>query len=237
MTLACINYINLSTAQVPQRAKEIGIRKTLGARPTVLTFNFLIETFCISLLSLLLSWPMVVAFRHLYPEFLPAAIETYSNLWTIALFLLGLILLITAFAGLYPSYLINKLRAIETLKGKLETRIQGTRLTLRKGLIVFQFIIAQFFIVGALIMAYQLNYTLTKDLGFSHDAVVTVRMPYKSYQNADVDPLLYKQALQKHPEVVQIAQGHEPQNQNHCGNMYDFAADTGRIQLASPRKY
>ncbi|PVH26168.1 ABC transporter permease [Sphingobacterium corticibacter] len=237
LTLACINYINLSTAQVPQRAKEIGIRKTLGARPLSLTFDFLLETCCICLLSLFLSWPIVVLFRNLYPEFLPAGMEAYSNPWIIAAFLLILTLVITVFAGLYPSYLINKLRVIETLKGKVETRIQGTKLTLRKGLIVFQFIIAQFFIVGALIMAYQLNFTLTKDMGFSHDAVVTVRMPYKSYQNSDVDPALYKQALQKYPEIVKIAQGHEPQNQNHWGNIYDFAADTGRVQFNTPLKY
>ncbi|MFD2743775.1 MULTISPECIES: ABC transporter permease [Sphingobacterium] len=237
LILACINYVNLSTAQVPQRAKEIGIRKTLGARPLSLTFDFLLETFCICLLSLLLSWPIVSLFRNLYPEFLPAGMDSYSNTWIIAAFLLVLTVIITVLAGLYPSYLINQLRVIETLKGKLETRIQGTKLTLRKGLIVFQFIIAQFFIVGALIMAYQLNFTLTKDLGFSHDAVVTVRMPFKSYHNADVAPALYKQALEKHPEIAKIARGHEPQNQNHWGNTYSFAADTGRVRFNTPLKY
>ncbi|WP_166335362.1 ABC transporter permease [Sphingobacterium chungjuense] len=237
LLLACINYINLSTAQVPQRAKEIGIRKTLGALPTVLTFKFLAETFCICLVSLIISWPFVSLFPKLYPEYIPESMEMYSNPWIITAFLMGLVVFITIFASLYPAYLINKLRAIETLKGKVETRIQGTRLTLRKGLIVFQFVIAQFFIVGALIMSYQLNFTLSKDLGFTHDAVVMVRMPYKSYQNADVDPFLYKEALAKYPGIKQIALGHEPQSQNHWGNIYNFAADTGSVQLSTPRKY
>ncbi|MFD2600290.1 ABC transporter permease [Sphingobacterium corticis] len=237
LILACINYINLSTAQVPQRAKEIGIRKTLGARPSTLTWNFFAETFSICLFALILSWPIVSIFRKVYPEFIPDGLVNFSNPWLITAFVFGLTILIAVFTSLYPSYLINKLRSIETLKGKMETRIQGTRLTLRKGLIIFQFIIAQFFIVGAMIMAYQLNFTLNKNLGFEHDAVVTVRMPYKSYQNADVDPLLYKHALAKRPEISKIAMGHEPQNSNHWGSIYYLASDTGQIQLSSAYKY
>lgn len=237
LLLACINYINLSTAQVPQRAREIGIRKTLGATPRSLTWGFLIETACIALLAVLISWPLVFLFRQLYPEFIPTGMLEYEQLGLIILFLIGLTALISLFSGLYPTYLINKVQAIETLKGNVETQIKGTKLTLRKSLIVFQFIIAQFFIVSALIIGQQLNFTLTKDLGFTHDAIVTLQMPYKSYQNADVDPFLYKQALAKHPEIAAVAMGHEPQSNNHWGSIYYFASDTGQVQLMTPRKY
>ncbi|MBD1427216.1 ABC transporter permease [Sphingobacterium arenae] len=237
LILACINYINLSTAQVPQRAKEIGIRKTLGARPVSLTANFIVETLCITFCALLLSGPLVLFFQRVFPELMPNGIEHFDNSLPVGIFLFGLILLISFFAGLYPAYLINKVRSIETLKGRVETKIKGTRLTLRRSLIVFQFIIAQFFIVSALIIEQQLDYTLRSDLGFVHDAIVNIRMPYKSYQNNDVDPFLYKQALKKYPEIAGIAMGHEPQSDNHWGNLYYYTADTGRIQLHIPRKY
>ncbi|SFS92711.1 ABC transporter permease [Sphingobacterium wenxiniae] len=237
LILACINYINLSTAQVPQRAREIGVRKTLGARPVSLTANFMVETLFITSFALLLSWPLVSLFQTIFPEFMPKGIDRFDNSLIVGIFLFGLLILISFFAGLYPAYLINRVRAVETLKGKVETKIKGTRLTLRKSLIVFQFIIAQFFIVSALIIGQQLDYTLKADLGFVHDAIVNVRMPYKSYQNSDVDPFLYKQALEKYPEIAGIALGHEPQSNNHWGNLYYFTADTGRIQLHAPRKY
>lgn len=237
LLLACINYINLSTAQIPQRAKEIGIRKTLGARPWAITGGFLVETFCISLFALLLSWPIVIGFQTVYPAFIPANMQEFQSVWQLSLFLLVLILFITFISGIYPAYLINKVRSIDTLKGKLETKIKGTRINLRKSLIVFQFIIAQFFMVCALIMGKQLDFTLNSDLGFSHQAVVNIAMPYKSYQNSDVNPFLYKQALQKYPEISAVALGHEPLNNNYWGNVYYLQVDTGRIQLQTPRKY
>ena len=237
LILACINYVNLSTAQVPQRAKEIGIRKTLGAKPRYLTANFLIETFVVTLFALLASWPLIAGFQRIFPEFMPTGLADFDNHPIVALFLIALLVLITFVAGLYPAYLINRLRAIETLKGKLETKVRGTRLTLRKSLIVFQFIIAQFFIVSALIIGQQLEFTLKTDLGFTHDAVVNIQMPYKSYQNSDVNPFLYKYALEKHPEIVGVSLGHEPLNNSHWGDIYFFSADTGRIRLNAPRKY
>lgn len=237
LLLACINYINLSTAQVPQRAKEIGIRKTLGAKPGYLTANFLMETTSITLFALLLSWPLVGLFRRIYPEFIPSEMLNFDQTGLVILFLIALIMVISLLAGLYPAYLINKVRSVDTLKGKLETKIKGTRVTLRKSLIVFQFIIAQFFIVGALIIGQQLNFTLKKDLGFTHEAIVTIQMPYKSYQDADVDPFLYKHSLEKYPEIAGIAMGHEPQSNNYWGSAYYFSADTGQVQLMTPRKY
>src|SRR5690606_9479928 len=110
-------------------------------------------------------------------------------------------------------------------------------LNLRKGLIVFQFVIAQVFIVSALIISQQLNYTLQKDLGFSHDAVVNIAMPSKSDQGADIDPFLYKQALNKHPEIADIALGHEPLSRDTWSFGYDYASDTGKVQLSILTKY
>src|SRR3546814_11013166 len=94
------------------------------------------------------------------------------------------------------------------LKGQGEKMVMGARLSLRKTLIVFQFVIAQVFIVSALIIGQQLSYTLGKDLGFTHDAVVNIPMPYRSDQGADIDPFIYKRALAQHPEIPPLALGH-----------------------------
>src|SRR5690606_37417056 len=125
----------------------------------------------------------------------------------------------------------------QVLKGHGEKMIVGARLNLRKALIVFQFIIAQVFIVSALIIGQQLNYTLDKDLGFTHDAVVNIGTPYRSDQGADIDPFLYKQALAQHPEITGVALGHEPLNKNHWGTDLRITTDNGDVRVNMPRKY
>ncbi|MCX2681744.1 ABC transporter permease [Galbibacter sp. EGI 63066] len=237
LLLACINYINLSTAQVPQRAKEIGIRKTLGGRPLAITVNFLVEILIITLLASLLSWPLTGLFQMAYPEFFPGGIENFGNATAVFGFLMLLTLIITLILSVYPAFLINKVQTAEALKGKSNGLLTGGKLSLRKSLIVFQFVIAQFFVVSTLIIGKQLSYTLNKDLGFEHNAVVNVYMPYKSYQGADIDPFLYKQALKKHPEIEGVAMGHMPLSNNHWGDLYHIASDTGKVELSAPRKY
>ncbi len=237
LVLACINYINLSTAQVPQRAKEIGVRKTLGGTPRALIGAFLVETLAITLIALLLAVPLTGAFTALFPEFIPEGIDAYANPSGLALFLSALLIVVTLAAGLYPAWLITKVRTVQVLKGMGERMVSGARLNLRKALIVFQFVIAQVFIVSALIIGQQLNYTLSKDLGFTPDAVANIRMPYRSDQGADIDPFIYKRALMQHPEITDIAMGHEPLNNNHWGTDFYYTADTGQVRLDMPRKY
>ncbi|SEL53746.1 ABC transporter permease [Parapedobacter koreensis] len=237
LVLACINYVNLSTAQVPQRAREIGIRKTLGGTPHALIGNFLAETLAIALVALLLAIPLTSLFMVVFPEFIPEGLRDFRNHTGLVLFLLTLLGTITLAAGLYPAWLITKVQTVKVLKGQGEKMVVGARLNFRKALIVFQFVIAQVFIVSALIIGQQLNYTLDKDLGFTHDAVVNIAMPYRSDQGADIDPAIYKRALAQRPEIEGIAMGHEPLNNSHWGTTFDYAADTGQVRLNMPRKY
>jgi putative ABC transport system permease protein len=237
LLLAIINYINLSTAMIPNRAKEIGIRKTLGASPNELSAQYLIETMLITTTALLASWPMVQLFKYVYPEFIPQEMNQYANPWYLFGFLFILLVILTFLNGLYPSFIIRKLRSIETLKGRIDTKITGNRLTLRKSFIVFQFIIAQFFIISALVMGMQLRYTLHKDLGFTHDAVIQIQMPYKAHHHPNTDPFNFKNALQRDPKIQGVTLGHDPQSPNHWGTVYHYASDSGKVQLQTPRKY
>lgn len=236
LLLACINYINLSTSQIPQRAKEIGIRKTLGIRSSLLTFNFILETAMIVAFSLLLSIPLVSLFYQFFPEFVPADLNYFQNNLLLSGFLFLLFLVITLFSSLYPAYLINKVNVMETLKGQKEKKISGTQLTLRKMLVIFQFVIAQVFIISAIIIGHQLNYTLNKDLGYEYDAIVTQNMPYKNYQGGTIDPQIYKNALEKYPEFESITRGHSPQSNNHWITVFYLNTDTGKMQLTTGQK-
>src|SRR5690606_16400104 len=125
---------------------------------------------------------------------------------------------------------------METLKGQKEKKISGTQLTLRKMLVIFQFVIAQVFIISAIIIGHQLNYTLNKDLGYEYDAVVTQNMPYKNYQGGTIDPQIYKNALEKYPEFESITRGHSPQSNNHWITVFYLNTDTGKMQLTTGQK-
>ncbi len=237
LILACINYINLSTAQVPQRAKEIGVRKTLGGTPRALIGSFLIETLTITVVALLLAVPMTGLFMAIFPEFIPDGMQAFTNPVGLVLFLASLLVVITLAAGVYPAWLTTRVRTVQVLKGHVEKMVVDARLNLRKTLIVFQFVIAQVFIVSALIIGQQLSYTLGKDLGFTHDAVVNIPIPYRSDQGANIDPFIFKRALAQHPEIPAIALGHEPLNNNHWGTDLRYVADTGEVRVNMPRKY
>lgn len=233
--LAGINYINLSTAQLPQRSREIGVRKTLGSGPRTLIFHFMLETFAIVLFAFLLSVPLSVLFIKSFNEFIPDGLNSFDNYFAWILFAVGLISLITLVSGLYPSWLITKVRTVEVLKGQTE-QLGGAQLSFRKVLIVFQFVIAQVFIIAALIIGQQLNYTLNKDMGFSHEAVITTQIPFAT-SDKNVDPRLLKQALEKYPEISATSLGHLPLNNSMWGNVLFYGTDTVKTQVSVNFKY
>src|SRR3546814_15643717 len=107
----------------------------------------------------------------IFPEFIPEGMRAFTNPVGLVFFLTSLLVVITLAAGIYPAWLITRVRTVQVLKGQGEKMVMGARLSLRKTLIVFQFVIAQVFIVSALIIGQQLSYTLGKDLGFTNDEI------------------------------------------------------------------
>lgn len=237
LLLASINYINLSTAQIPYRNKEIGIRRTLGAKSGQLKKGFLYETLVISLLALALAFPLMMGFYLFYGDFMPPRINDYSAVLPISLFIVGLLLILTFLTGLYPAHLINKVNVSKVLQSHGAGRLSFGNLNVRKAMIVFQFVIAQVFVIGAFVIAAQIKYMINTDLGFNKEAVVTIELPYKSYQNADVDPFLFKQALKKYPEIQQVSLGHTPMNNMYWGNNLVRITDSGETTLNMNFKY
>ncbi|HXL55297.1 MAG TPA: FtsX-like permease family protein, partial [Chitinophagaceae bacterium] len=172
LLIAAINFINLSTAQSLQRAKEIGIRKVLGSGRASLVLQFLNETFIITLfaviLSLLITPPLISAFH----TFIPDGVALNFSLKTL-IFILLVIIVTSLLAGLYPAKVLSSYLPVITLKGAGIQKGSGKNY-LRKGLIVFQFTISLIFIIGTLIIGNQTNYVLNTDMGFTKNAIINI---------------------------------------------------------------
>ena len=175
LLIACFNFINLSTARSANRAREVGIRKVLGSRRNQLIRQFLNESVSLSLFSLALSLVIVVL---VLPAFNALAGKQFSAAelmrWPLLLGFLGIITLTGLAAGSFPAFLLSSFRPVAVLKGKFSSGSRNS--ALRKILVVVQFSISIFMIVGILIMVRQLDYLKNKDLGFKRDQLVV--MPF-----------------------------------------------------------
>lgn len=175
---ACVNFINLATAQAIRRSREVGVRKVLGSTRGQLVRQFLGETGVLTGLSVGLallvaqaSLPFVGDLLHITP----GAVTLFSPLPLG--FLLGLGLLTTVLAGFYPALVLSGYQPILALKGRVQVLGAGHYFTLRRGLIVGQFAISQILIIGTIIAYCQMEFFRSVDLGYNRDAVLTVKLP------------------------------------------------------------
>ena len=176
LLIACINFMNLSTAQAAQRAREVGVRKVLGAVRQQLVKQFMTEAFLICFISLLFALGiaelmLMTFFNDLLDKDLSLAFLLDSNY---ILALMGLLTLISLMSGLYPSFYLSRFKTVLTLKGKTEEA--GSVLGLRRVLVVFQFFVAAILIIGTLAVLKQISLLQNKHLGFDRDALIAVRM-------------------------------------------------------------
>ncbi|MVM32564.1 FtsX-like permease family protein [Spirosoma sp. HMF4905] len=173
LLIAAINFINLSTAQSVQRAKETGIRKVMGSSRTNLVLQFLSETAFLTFLAVLISLALVSPILSVFQSLTPKGLTFDLFSWQTLVFL-GVVTLITSLlSGFYPSWVLSSYVPALTLKGQTALT-GGQKGYLRKGLIVFQFTVSLAFIIGTLMVGRQLNYMRNKDLGFSTDAIIEV---------------------------------------------------------------
>jgi putative ABC transport system permease protein len=177
LLIACINFMNLTTARSAGRAKEVGIRKVLGTERRFLIFQFLTESTLMVIFSLLLA--IFIAYLVL-PLFNNVANKSLAlgDLFSpyILPLLLALPVVVGLLAGSYPAFFLSSFKPIEVLKGKLN---MGNRsVSLRSVLVVFQFATSIILIVGTLVIYKQLDYIRTKDLGYNKDQVLTIRNTY-----------------------------------------------------------
>ncbi len=184
LVIACINFINLSTARSAERAREVGIRKTFGSERRSLVTQFLVESIMISFISLLIALIMVLALMPLYNNLTdkhlsPAII--FSPLPVILMILMSLV--IGLFAGIYPAFVLSSFKPIFVLKGRLQTGRHG--IGLRNALVVFQFGISVILIICTLVVNQQMEYVTGNNLGYKKDLVLVVERTDLLRENRD----------------------------------------------------
>ena len=180
LLLGCINFINLTTANAAQRAKEIGIRKTMGSSRKQLVIQFMGETFLLTSIAAFFSFCLAPLLLQLFADFIPQGL-VFAPLHQpyILAFLLLLIVVVSFLAGLYPSIILSGYKPVHVLKSQSLISNNETRHAwVRKTLTVFQFVVAQFFVIATMMIGKQINFALHADLGFNKDGIITFETPH-----------------------------------------------------------
>ncbi len=230
LLIAAINFINLATAQSVQRAREIGVRKVLGGRRPAIILQFLSETFLVVLfataLALLITNPLLAAFRFLLPRGVRLEVYQWPTLW-----FLGVTVLVTCLlAGLYPARVLSSYRPALSLKGQGIQQL-NSKSYLRRALIVFQFTISLIFIIGTLVVGRQIHYALNTDLGFDRDAIIIIRAGQDRPQHKRA---LLAEKIRKIPDVQLVTRHMEaPSAKGHPGTFIEYKGPTDSKVMAS----
>lgn len=201
--IACINFINMATAQALSRGKEMGIRKTLGSSKRQVMLQFLFETALIVLAAAVLALFLTLICIPIFNQWLPNTSTFEFSNQAIA-FLLLLIGTVTLLAGGYPAFVLSGFSPWAALKGKLIH--SGNSLSLRKLLIVFQFGICQVLLVGTLVVTHQVRYLHESDLGFTKDNVVVVNLPDPSTTSFEA----FRNDLRAFPAIKSVSASYRP---------------------------
>jgi len=202
LLIACINFMNLSTARATRRSKEVGLRKVEGASRLQLFRQFFGEAVFLSFVSLFLA---VVIASLLLPFFNSVIGKHLSMNFRGNLLLYAGLILLSLFVGIisgsYPSIIISSFHPVEVLKGDVK---KGSALGkyMRKGLVVFQFGISLIFIIGTIIIFQQMNFVKNRDLGFKKDNII--RIPIFKDEAFTLRPELIKRELDKHPNILKV---------------------------------
>jgi putative ABC transport system permease protein len=186
LIIACVNFINLTTAQAINRSREVGIRKVLGGNRTQLIFQFLGETGITTLIALTGSVFVISFCLPFVNELLGIHLSTvslYSSQFI--LFIIGTLLVVTFLSGFYPALVLSGFKPVDVLKTGTSNNFKG--ISFRRALVVFQFVIAQTLIIGTLVVASQMNYFRNADMGFNKDAIINASLPRDSLSRTKID--------------------------------------------------
>ncbi|MTI21381.1 FtsX-like permease family protein [Fulvivirga sp. RKSG066] len=178
LIIACVNFMNLTTARSTERSKEIGIRKSMGAYKNQLSFQFLSESVLTALIAMVLAGLLAEVCLPLFNYITDKDLSIdYLQKPELTAILLGSTILTGLISGLYPSLFLSSINPVSSLKGIDKVKPKGA--TFRKSLIIFQFVISMVLLTGSLVIYNQLQFIKNKDLGFDKDRVVIV--PLKNY--------------------------------------------------------
>ena len=201
LLLACINFMNLSTATYTKRSKEIGIRKALGSSKTQLIKQFLSESVLISLVSMIFAVLLIELALPTFNNFIDRQLDLdyFGNFYVIP-GLFAFVIVVGILSGSYPAFFLSSFNPIRALKGSFK-KSKGGGLALRRGLVVFQFTISAIIISCTFIVNSQLKFMFDSDLGFDKDQIVVIHRGYVLGENYDN----FRNDLLQHPEILCIS--------------------------------
>jgi len=176
LVIACINFMNLSTARSANRAKEVGVRKVLGSYKSHLVRQFLTESMVLSIIAFGISIFLVMMALPFFNEIANKSLEIPFNETSFYLIFIGGALLVGLLAGTYPAFFLSSFRPVNVLKGKLSLGSKSG--LIRSGLVVFQFFISIILLIGTATVYRQLNYIQNKKIGFNKEQVLMVNGTY-----------------------------------------------------------
>lgn len=225
---ACINFVNLSTAQAVKRAKEVGVRKVLGGGRWQLTYQFLCETFLIVVVSLVLSLGLAeMALNQLDRLFDYELTLDLLNDLNMVIYLVIILVSVTILAGLYPAFVLSSLNPVRALKRSINDKTSG-KFNLRRGLVTTQFLISQFLLICTLVVVAQMRHFHSADMGFEKKSIVSFNMPEQSRLQEN----LLRAQLESSPEV-DLLSFHlgAPLSGNNLGSNFSYAPNASETDF------
>ena len=204
---ACINYINLTTAKVTQRAKEVGVKKIVGANSRTLFLQFVTETFIVSLAATLVALYLIRLLVPQYQSLIGDIPVSFSSpvIWIIT----GIALIfVTILNGIYPALMLISFHPVNTLKGRSLPKMKDSNL--RRALVIFQFTLSAALIISVITIYRQMHYIQNTDPGFRKDHIVRVQLPIRTMMSSGIEQAMnslhtIKGKLLSNPDVVGLA--------------------------------
>lgn len=231
LLIACINFMNLSTAGASKRAREVGIRKVMGSAKTQLIRQFLLESILIAIFSLLIAVSLVIMVLPVFNDLTgqKLTLNLINTPWFFpGLFLFGI--LVGILAGSYPAFFLSSFQPVSVLKGKLNLGKKSNGI--RSGLVVFQFCISIVLIVCSTVVYQQLSYILNKELGYNKDQVLVLGNTWMLGNQEEV----FRQKLLQDPRVISVStSGYLPAGPSNNNNFFIYSDDDPSKQIKALR--
>jgi putative ABC transport system permease protein len=226
LLIACFNFVNLTTARSAERAKEVGIRKVVGAGRRQLTWQFIGESVLICVIAFLLTLGIAAL---LLPSFNALAGKTLANGIFDNMKFIGVLFLasigIGLLAGLYPALVLSSFKPVTVLKGRFSTGTKG--ILLRKGLVISQFTISIALIISTIIVFLQMRYMRNQDLGFSKDQMMVINT------NGDPAKVAFMHAVEGMPNVKSVSMSSSVPGGGNMGAYSKIQNVKGEMQIAN----
>ena len=200
LLIACINFMNLATARAARRATEVGVRKTLGANRGNLVYQFFGESFLTTFVAMLLTIVLMTTLLPVFNQFAEVNLVLPIADFSFVLLLLSVLVVVGLLAGSYPALLLSAFVPVKALKGGSYLGVKGQYL--RKGLVVFQFVISIVLMVAVLVVSQQMHYVQDKRLGFDKERVILLKIDNDALYNQQKS---FKDQLRQGARIAEVS--------------------------------